>query len=1044
MVTYLYENLTPETFQQFCQALLATVFPDVQCFPVAQPDGGRDALLLNQMYSLQGAAKGEGFNVFQVKFVRNPATEKEPHKWLVGVLQDEAPKLAKLIPDGAKNYYLLTNLTGTAHPGAGSIDQVQKLLTDNLTIPAMCWWRDDLDRRLDSSWALKWSYPSLMKGDDILITILQSGIAERASERQSAIRSYLADQYKDDEEVRFKQVELQNKLLDLFIDIPISMRSSSDEMIRTIAGADSLYDEARPVAISEVYVVSEGYVASTPSSRHRATRSKEGAATALLTARSHVLLRAVIEGAPGQGKSTISQYLCQVHRMRILNKSEDLSKISATHRESPLRIPFKVDLRDLALWFARRNPFSSGQALADGDQWVKSLESFLAAQVRHHSGGLDFSVGDLHAIAKVSAILIVLDGFDEVADIAARRIVVDEILKAVNRLETTTASLQVVITSRPAAFSNSPGFPEDVFSHFHLQAVTRNQIDEYAGKWMNARKLVGRSRVEFTSILSEKLSQPHLRDLARNPMQLAILLSLIHTRGSSLPDKRTALYDNYMELFFSRESEKSLVVREHRDLLINLHQYLGWRLHTDAELGSATLLGASRGSVTAAQLHQLVSEYLKREGHDPTIAEVLFTGMVERVVALVSRVEGTYEFEVQPLREYFAARFLYETAPYSPPGDERRGTKPERFDAIARNFYWLNVTRFLAGCFSKGELASLVDSLEVLADSDGYRLITYPRSLAVMLLTDWVFAQQPKSVAKVVSFILEDRNFRLLLAARTERVARILPERSGRNELIAQCFEIMKHSPPIDYLRAVLAMAEENCGKDQFLALIQRCASDATGTARTRCSDLDFGFVALLLFTWGRSKTLTSLSQELEFGLERMRRSEFANFIASVRDGIVFSRKGVPTKWLLEFDVNRLSNHLRPRMAAVLCRRARTESAIELFDTFLSGYAGTETPILALCQELSLDGAARDPKRWPEALKVVANSYAHGVVAPSARFNREERSKIPLKIAEKICSNPALYPLFLIRAADSVCTRTVGARMTPVSKIAETGGWLNG
>jgi hypothetical protein len=57
---------------------------------------------------------------------------------------------------------------------------------------------------------------------------------------------------------------------------------------------------------------------------------------------------------------------------------------------------------------------------------------------------------------------------------------------------------------------------------------------------------------------------------------------------------------------------------------------------------------------------------LTREGHDPALAAVLFTGMIERVVALVSRVQGTYEFEVQPLREYFAARFLSETAPYSP------------------------------------------------------------------------------------------------------------------------------------------------------------------------------------------------------------------------------------------------------------------------------------------------------------------------------------------------------------------------------------------
>src|SRR5207237_4956 len=98
-------------------------------------------------------------------------------------------------------------------------------------------------------------------------------------------------------------------------------------------------------------------------------------------------------------------------------------------------------------------------------------------------------------------------------------------------------------------------------------------------------------------------------------------------------------------------------------------------------------------------------------------------------------VEGTYEFEVQPLREYFAARHLYETAPYSPPGAERGGTKPDRFDALARDFYWLNVTRFFAGCFSKGELPALVDRLQQLAKESPFCWTNHPRVLAAMLLS---------------------------------------------------------------------------------------------------------------------------------------------------------------------------------------------------------------------------------------------------------------------------------------------------------------------
>ena len=62
-------------------------------------------------------------------------------------------------------------------------------------------------------------------------------------------------------------------------------------------------------------------------------------------------------------------------------------------------------------------------------------------------------------------------------------------------------------------------------------------------------------------------------------------------------------------------------------------------------------------------------------------------------MALVSRVQGTYEFEVQPLRDYLLRGSS--TRPLLTPDWKReRGTKPDRFAAISRSFYWLNVTRF--------------------------------------------------------------------------------------------------------------------------------------------------------------------------------------------------------------------------------------------------------------------------------------------------------------------------------------------------------------
>ena len=95
-------------------------------------------------------------------------------------ISKERTKIKKLIPKGAKEYYLITNVPGTSHLDSGSMDQLQALLAQVIEIPFTCWWRDDLDRRLNSAWSLKWAYPALMTGQDMLITILNAGLNEKA------------------------------------------------------------------------------------------------------------------------------------------------------------------------------------------------------------------------------------------------------------------------------------------------------------------------------------------------------------------------------------------------------------------------------------------------------------------------------------------------------------------------------------------------------------------------------------------------------------------------------------------------------------------------------------------------------------------------------------------------------------------------------------------------------------------------------------------------------------------------------------------------
>ena len=94
----------------------------------------------------------------------------------------------------------------------------------------------------------------------------------------------------------------------------------------------------------------------------------------------------ILEGAPGQGKSTISQYICQIHRMRILARDATTS-LDSDHLDASVRLPFKVDLRDFATWLSGGNPFGTESSENPPAQSLRTLETFLAAFVRSASGG---------------------------------------------------------------------------------------------------------------------------------------------------------------------------------------------------------------------------------------------------------------------------------------------------------------------------------------------------------------------------------------------------------------------------------------------------------------------------------------------------------------------------------------------------------------------------------------------------------------------------------------------------------------------------------
>lgn len=138
-------------------------------------------------------------------------------------------------------------------------------------------------------------------------------------------------QFGKDNDVRFRQVDLTGISVEsLFVDVPASSHPGSR--------ADRLLKEMNPPQKA-----GQGHSSS----------PLAGAAQALL--HPSWTDSTVIVGGPGQGKTTLLQYLCQYHRARCLGR-EEYSPISAgLDRVTRVdRMPIKVELTDYAAWRRKR------------------------------------------------------------------------------------------------------------------------------------------------------------------------------------------------------------------------------------------------------------------------------------------------------------------------------------------------------------------------------------------------------------------------------------------------------------------------------------------------------------------------------------------------------------------------------------------------------------------------------------------------------------------------------------------------------------------
>lgn len=847
MSAYNYERLGPDKFQELCQTILIDDFPDLQCFPVGMADGGRD-----------GESRSAR-TVAQVKFLRNPGAESA--KAIIKTLEAEKPSIEKLIERGVEKYIFLTNGRASAGVDVGVIDQVESWLDNNLSVPALFMPRASIDRRLERSQnAIKMSYIEILPPGQALSLLMRNSSDKEQEERLKALKRFITVQKKQDSELKFKQaVEKPLSLKDVFVDAGVSIhpRHYAGNDISVFGSTVALGDEGQESSPSEAAFADDDL---TPEAQtrnmakwiHGSRNIEVGAAAFLCSETAQTFAnRIIVEAGPGQGKSTTLQYVCQEHRDAVLEDLEGNPHADGHNSTLLARLPFKVDARDLAQYLSGVSPFRDVPTISE----PINFENFVCLLVNKFGSAANFSSRDLYSVAESTPLLFAIDGLDEVASREARATIIEHVDDALTRLSADSVSIQVIITTRPTIFGAPIDFDKYRFVTVCIDDLNTTHVYDYLDKWTTAADLDEEETQNIRDTLREKIEEEHVRELTRNPMQLTILLSLMHSYGESLPSQRTELYGNYLDMFLRREAEKgssNSAIRKNRGLLERFVAYLAWVLQseTEADPQEQTDVSLRSGAVTFDRLQDLARSYFKQIGEDEAIAGDLFTEGIERIFVLVQRTEGLFEFSVQPLREFLCAKYLHRTSDWAPASGLNASARLDRFNALKMNPFWANVCRFYLGFCTSLENAGISSRLIQELNSDDAASRDVARKIAVIMLTDDLLSEDRFAQKNLIEAVFSAEVVRdVAISISQSYFVPRLPDERARKILGNVIFENLKTDLPIATLNFCIQLLQKNDGfhlAEQFVEWIAATA----GPERTRVLDIALFSGALVRVPW--------------------------------------------------------------------------------------------------------------------------------------------------------------------------------------------------
>jgi hypothetical protein len=754
MPDYNFTGLSARSFEQMIQALSAKLLgPNTIIFGDG-PDGGREATYEGPTSYGSGSETWNGYIVVQAKFRQRPESVAKDAAWALTQLASEIRKFQnrRRTLRRPEYYIFATNVPLTPVYKIGSKDRAYlrlNKLKEKLYLRGFDLWDyDKLRTFLDDSEDIRRAYGAWITPGDVLASLL-STLGLKHPNFDDVLTNFLqkeliADRYANLEQAGHT-VEERVPLANVFVDLPALLEARTE-----------------PPEVSEV---STGFVqeimgASRERFDNESVGRTIGSRTGLSTQGSR-LGRYVLVGGPGQGKTTVGQFICQLFRASIL-KQKSRKALSTDAVEALREIEHQCESEELSIPIVRRFPIRIvlSEYAAHLNSHHDSLLSYIATRIQKKSGK-QFTLDDFRLWLGSYPWVLILDGLDEVPASSNR----DQLLNTIRDFwvdaADCAADILVLATTRPQGYNDD--FSPKFYEHKYLTPLSNKHALHYAERLVKVRYEGEEARINKVLDRLRRACRPGspTSRLMRSPLQVTIMTTLVDRVGQP-PQERWNLFKDYYNVIYEREIERDTpaasLLRDYRADINTIHARVGLLLQVESEK-----TGRTDARLSLLRFKTIVRKRLTEEGHEGKalrdLEERLITAAMHRLVFLVGLEQDQIGFEVRSLQEFMAAEGLIQ-------GSE--ADLAPRLRAIAPISHWRNVFLFAAGwCFS--ERQNLRDTIQAICaelneDSDpSIKSVLAGSQLAVDLLEDGSARRQPKQASSLFRIA-----FRLLDLPQTE------------------------------------------------------------------------------------------------------------------------------------------------------------------------------------------------------------------------------------------------------------------------------------